>query len=78
MILRNENIHPGDSRAKRGRDVMIEGEKSDQMFVPIILEWFGLVIRGRRSEHMDGSFCSTISLMPCEEGAGQISVQHRG
>lgn len=23
---------------KMGRDVMIEGEKSDQMFVPIILE----------------------------------------
>lgn len=40
MILRNENVHSGDTRAKRGRDVII-GEKSDQMFVPIILEWFG-------------------------------------
>lgn len=73
MILKNENIHPEDSRAKMRRDVMIEGEKSDQIFVPIILEWFGLVIRGHRSEHMDGSFCSTNS---CEEGPGQISLQH--
>ena len=55
---------------------MREGEESDQMFVPITLSWFGLVIRGKISEYKCGSSGPLISMMPCEECPGK-EVPHK-
>lgn len=55
---------------------MREGEESDQMFVPITLSWFGLVIRGKISEYKCGSSGPIISMMPCEECPGK-EVPHK-
>lgn len=65
-----KKVHPEDCGTKWEGVMRKKGEKSNQMFVPIILAWFDLVIRGNNSEHMGGSSCPTISLMPCGEGCG--------
>lgn len=79
MILRNENVYCGDCGAMWDGIMNKDGEKSNQMFIPITLAWFGLVVKGHSSQHMGDSSHLTTSLMFCEEGTGQdVSHQHWG